>query len=282
MKSYIYSDLACENYEYGNTEYEDISTKIKRIKVNVNEPNEKNKMISKEYVTFYTPKLWNLEDEDFFVLRDSVADVIKWQLNRNYSDTVLDHNFSVLVVGMGNPHLTPDSLGAKTVKRITVTRNISFQHNRMCVSAVIPDVMGNTGIETADIIKAHCECVKPNAIIIIDSLASRSITRLASTVQICDSGIVPGSGIGRGRRMIDPEKLNIPVISVGIPTVINVPTMIAETLDKIGGFEIDSKVRELLDNSRDLYVTPKETDLLLNSASVLLSSALDSALIVDK
>lgn len=142
-----------------------------------------------------------------------------------------------LIVGLGNDKSTPDSLGPLTINNIIVTNHIyvldelSDNYNRL--SAISPGVMGETGIETSDIIESIVERIKPSYLIVIDSLASKSIERLNKTIQITDTGIHPGSGIGNKRKEISEETLGIPVIAIGVPTVVDAAVIVSNTIDFI-------------------------------------------------
>lgn len=142
-----------------------------------------------------------------------------------------------LVVGLGNNHSTPDSLGPLVVNNIVVTNHLyllnelSDNYSRIC--AINPGVMGKTGIETSDIIESVVKKIKPDYLIVIDSLASKSIERLNKTIQITDTGIHPGSGIGNKRKEISFETLGIPVMAIGVPTVVDATVIVSDTINFI-------------------------------------------------
>jgi len=142
-----------------------------------------------------------------------------------------------LIVGLGNDKSTPDSLGPLTINNILVTNHIfvldQLSDNYKRISAINPGVMGETGIETSDIIESVVERIKPDYLIIIDSLASKSIERLNKTIQITDTGIHPGSGIGNKRKEISYETLSIPVIAIGVPTVVDAAVIVSNTINFI-------------------------------------------------
>ncbi len=267
MEKYIFSDLACERFESENTVTDIISDTI--IKINVSEK-------GKKHTVFFTPMLWGLTDDDFYTLRKELCFEIKNYIV-NICGSKLQMPSSVLVVGLGNPHLAADALGAETVKRITVTRHIE-EFFGFKVSAITPDVMGNTGIETADAVRAYTELVRPSVIIAIDALLAKSYERLASTIQISNGGIIPGGGINSSGKKLDINSLGVPVISVGVPMAVNSSTMIVEALKKGGVDSLPPSMNELLENGLNFFVTPKETEMILQSASLLLSSAIDMAL----
>jgi len=146
---------------------------------------------------------------------------------------------SALVVGLGNWNVTPDALGPAVVENLIVTRHLfelepqSVEEGYRPVSAISPGVMGLTGIETSDIISGVIEKVKPDFVIAVDALAARSLERVNATIQISDTGIHPGSGVGNKRKELSKETLGIPVIAIGIPTVVDAVTITSDTIDYI-------------------------------------------------
>ena len=143
---------------------------------------------------------------------------------------------AILVVGLGNIYVTPDSLGPKVINEIDITRHLLeympevLDKNTRQVSAISPGVLGTTGIETMEILKGIIDNVKPKLVIIIDALASRNIERISSSVQIADTGIVPGAGVGNARKELTEATLGVPVIAMGIPTVVEAATIAADSL----------------------------------------------------
>ena len=179
---------------------------------------------------------------------------------------------SVLVAGLGNTAITPDSLGPEVTERIIATRHISKEMRTqlglgklMPVSVLTPGVLGQTGIETGEILLGTVERIKPSAVIVIDALAARSLERLGSTVQLSDTGICPGSGVGNARMEISRSTLGVPVISVGVPTVVDINTLLYDV-----GAE---KSREV-----DMIVTPKEVDMMIDRAAELIAVGINSSL----
>jgi spore protease len=144
---------------------------------------------------------------------------------------------SCLVVGLGNEHVTPDALGPLTVENLLITRHLfhlqpeSVADGFRSVSAIAPGVMGMTGIETSDIIRGIVEKAKPDFVIAIDALAARSLERVNATIQISDTGIHPGSGVGNKRKELSKETLGIPVIAIGVPTVVDAVSITSDTID---------------------------------------------------
>ena len=183
----------------------------------------------------------------------------------------------VLVVGLGNDAITPDALGPKAVSHIFATRHIQKELASSLglgplrpVAAVAPGVLGRTGVETAELLRALTRHLSPAALLVIDALAARQLNRVGSTVQLTDSGISPGSGVGNRRAEISRRTLGVPVVAVGIPTVVDADTM-ARDLAGLPECETPRAARHMM-------VTPKEIDLLIDRAAVLLGDAINRAL----
>lgn len=218
-------------------------------------------------------------------------------------------NKHILLIGLGNSDLTSDAVGPETLKAVIVTRHLKKGLPEIYskiglreVSALTPGVLGKTGIESSDIIKSVAAEIKPDIIIIIDALASRSTERLCSTVQLSDTGISPGSGVGNNRGEISQKTLGIPVIAIGIPTVVDSVTLSADTLRNalerlseteagkakhiseiskaMNDNDFERLVRTVLSAEKgdNLTVTPRDIDALMKKSSRLLAAALNKAL----
>lgn len=215
---------------------------------------------------------------------------------------------TILVIGLGNWNVTPDSLGPKVIQKLIVTRHLievmpeeyNTKKGIRPVCAISPGVLGITGIETGEIIKGLVEKVRPDLIIAIDALASRSMERISTTIQITDTGVYPGSGIGNKRMGITKQTMGVPVIAIGVPTVVDAATMANDTLDMLlGQFLRQAKpgsefYKILQDVGKDkkyiliqeilrpfigqLVVTPKEIDSLIESISRTLAGGINLAL----
>ena len=191
----------------------------------------------------------------------------------------------ILVVGLGNEYATPDSLGAKVVQNIEITRHIkiylpnAIDKNTRSVSAITPGVLGTTGIETIEIVKGIVDNIKPKLVIAIDSLCSKNIDRINKSIQISDTGIVPGGGVGNKQEELSEETLGIPVIGVGIPTVLDAATIVLDTLQACR-VEIseDKIVDEMKLNNFNFIVTPKEIDSLIDSMTNIVSEGINMSL----
>ena len=205
-------------------------------------------------------------------------------------------------MGLGNIYVTPDSLGPKVINEIEVTRHIInympqyVKEGTRMVSAIAPGVLGTTGIETLEILKGVVENTKPKLIIVIDALASRSIERISSTVQLSDTGIVPGAGVGNKRSELSINTLGVPVIAIGIPTVVETAVLVNDSLNLfIKKLQDEAKSNEYLNNLKEndnyeeikqalvpndfnLIVTPKEIDDLIENMKEIVSRGINQAL----
>ena len=198
---------------------------------------------------------------------------------------------NILVAGLGNEDVTSDSLGPKVVGKIFATRHIKkefgcdfMEENRLgTVSAIAPGVMAQTGMEAAEIIEGIIKELKPEALIVLDALAARSLTRLCKTVQLTNTGIIPGSGVGNHRMELSEKKLGIPVVAIGVPTVVDAQTIISDHLEHVlskqGYSESETRcfLAEVLDSSMvgDVFVTPKNIDESIYHISNMLSEVVN-------
>ena len=212
--------------------------------------------------------------------------------------------YSVLVVGLGNREVTPDALGPYVVDQLNITRHIVQEYgkyaieeeNGRSVSAVVPGVMAQTGMETAEIIKGIVQETSPDLIMVIDALAARSTKRLNRTIQISDAGIHPGAGVGNHRSAITKDTMGIPVIAIGVPTVVDAATIVNDTMENfiaaletsdslrgvgvvLQGYNSAEKyelVKELISpHLNGMFVTPKDIDETIRRISYTISEALN-------
>lgn len=209
--------------------------------------------------------------------------------------------YHVLVVGLGNREATPDALGPYVVNNLDITEGIgSGEENVFAyVSALSPGVMAQTGMETAEILKGVVDSTHPDCIIVVDALAARSTTRLANTIQLADTGIMPGSGVGNHRNAIDSNNMGVPVIAIGVPTVVDAATIVGDAMEKMllaleehsGVMSIrraldsfnDSERKQFMwelmpENMSGMYVTPKDVDETVKRISYTLSEAINIAM----
>lgn len=248
------------------------------------------------YVTIDVKKLKMAGEEEIQktseVLTDELKKIVEMHVN-NQED--------ILIVGLGNIYVTPDALGPKVINEIDVTRHIIkylpqyVDEGTRPVSAISPGVLGTTGIETVEILKGIVENIHPKLLIVIDALASRSIERISSTIQISDTGIVPGAGVGNTREEISEKSLGIPVVAIGIPTVVELATLVSDGIDifidrlqekaesneylnKLQQNDKYEEVKEALNvGDYNMIVTPKEIDDLIENMKDIVARGINFA-----
>lgn len=232
------------------------------------------------YITIDVKRVNNIttekEEKIINTFSKELKDII--EKNSNKSD-------EILIVGLGNLYATPDSLGSKVVQNIEITRHIkiylpnAIDPNTRSVSAITPGVLGTTGVETIEIVKGIVDNIKPKLVIAIDSLCSKNIDRINKSIQISDTGIVPGGGVGNKQEELSEDTLGIPVIGVGVPTVLDAATIVIDTLNSckinISENEIVEKMKL---NNFNFIVTPKEIDSLIESMSNIVSEGINMSL----
>ncbi len=249
------------------------------------------------YITIDIKKIKLAEEDEIQKASEIVSEELKNIINKHIS-----YKDDILVVGLGNLYVTPDSLGPKVINDIDITRHIIkylpqyIDENTRPVSAISPGVLGTTGIETLEILEGIVEKVKPKLLIVIDSLASRSIERISSTVQISDTGIVPGAGVGNTRKELSQRTLNIPVVSMGVPMVVESAVLVNDCLNlfieklqqeaksndylnKLKEADNYEEIKEVL-NPQDynMIVTPKEIDELIDNMSSIVARGINMSL----
>ena len=278
---------------------EEIDEKIKVERVRITNENGE-KAIGKpigDYITIDVQKLKIAQEEELKKAGETLANEL-----RKIGAKHIDEQGEILVVGLGNSYVTPDSLGPKVTNEIEVTRHIInylpqyVEEGTRMVSAIAPGVLGTTGIETAEILKGIVDNVHPKLVIVIDALASRSIERISSTVQLSDTGIVPGAGVGNTRNEISQKTLGIPVIAIGIPTVVETAVLVNDCLDLfITKLQEDAKSNDYLNQLKqednyeeikealvpkdyNLIVTPKEIDDLIENMTQIVATGINLAM----
>lgn len=249
------------------------------------------------YITIDIKKLKLATDDDIQIAAETLSKELKVLIQEK-----IQEKDDILVVGLGNLYVTPDALGPKVINEIDVTRHIlqympqALPEDTRPVSAVSPGVLGTTGIETLEIIKGIVDNIKPKLLIVIDALASKSIERISSTIQLADTGITPGAGVGNTRKNLSIETLGIPVIALGIPTVVDAATIASDSLDLfIEKLQEDASSNEFLNTlaNQDKYemikeallpkdynfiVTPKEIDDLIENMKDIVARGINFAL----
>ena len=218
-----------------------------------------------KYTSIFCPPLWQMDKLYIDMLSYTVAGVLERIIGTTIQNSIDD--LSLLVVGLGNSEVSADSLGPLTSKRLTVTRHLrKFLdcENAAAVSTIIPGVLSQTGIETLETVKGVVEKVAPDIVIAIDSLAASECESLGAVIQVSNSGISPGSGIGNYRKGINKETIGRPVITLGIPTVVDVST-----------FFRNFSNGEKTSLPKSFFVSPKEIDRIADIGAEVCSRALD-------
>ena len=238
-----------------------------------------------QYITIECSKLKEYEE--------SIHEPLRAELEGRLRE-LMGHAGNILVVGLGNRQVTPDSIGPLVIDNLYVTRHLDTPGKPdLVMSAICPGVMAQTGIETVDIVRGICDEIDVEIVVAIDALAARSSKRLGCTIQLTDTGISPGSGVGNNRKTLSSDNLGRRVIAVGVPTVISVPSIIDDSLDEVADAfnetygrrimrEFTEKQRyqiacNLLDEDMaDMFVTPKNIDELVRRISFTISEAINA------
>jgi len=241
-----------------------------------------------KYVTIEAPKI-KFSDEAL----DNTAKVIAEQIRKICHVT---EDTKTLVVGLGNDMITPDALGPKVVSQLMVTNHIKtyledvLDESYSSVCAIVPGVLGTTGIETTDIIKGVADKINPELVICVDALATRSVNRISTTVQISDTGISPGSGVYNKREEISEKSIGAKVISIGVPTVVDAATIASDSIDAVIEKNEELKIlcegnerrniikKALLGSEKNMMVTPKDIDLVIRRAAKVVADGINLAL----
>lgn len=254
------------------------------------------------YLTLETPNLAIPDEETHMNIAARLCGYIRELIRKNTGDE--DRDLSVLVVGLGNRSVTPDALGPCVADHLSVTRHIVKEYgkyamgveNASLISAIVPGVMGQTGMESTEIVRGIVKETHPDMVIAVDALAARNSKRLNRTVQIADTGIHPGSGVGNHRSGLTEESLGVPVIGIGVPTVVDAATIVNDTMENfitalessdslkgvgevLRSYNAGEKyefVKELIaPHLNGMFVTPKDVDEMTHQISHTISEALN-------
>ena len=268
------------------------------------------KTMGKPVGTYLTIEAPNLSSPDEGIHREVSEELAKY-LTKVMGKIIpeSEHDKEVLVIGLGNRQATPDALGPYVADNLNVTRHIVKEYGKYAaleemncvVSAIVPGVMAQTGMETAEIIKGVVRETRPDLLIVVDALAARNSRRLNRTiraVQVSDAGISPGSGVGNYRNAITKETIGVPVIAIGVPTVVDAVTIVSDTMENLlsaletseslkgvglvlGGYSEAEKyelIRELIaPNLNSMFMTPKDIDETVKRLSYTISEGLNLA-----
>lgn len=291
----IHTDLALEdkerfesdNVEVSGVSVEEIYNNEKDIQITTVKIMTENgaKVMRKPVGTYITMEAPNMTvpDEDYQIgIAEELAEYLKELINIEKKD------YTALVVGLGNRDVTPDALGPHVVEELHVTRHIIKEYGKYAmdeneahmVSAIAPGVMAQTGMESSEIIKGIVSEIQPDFVIAIDALAARNTKRLNRTIQIADTGINPGSGVGNHRAGITKETLGVPVIAIGVPTVVDAATIVRDTMESMMENMEPPEKYEALDkliapHLYGMFVTPKDIDETIARLGLLISEALN-------
>ena len=265
------------------------------------------KTMGKPVGTYLTIEAPNLSSPDEGIHREVSEELAKYLIEvMKKIIPESEHDKEVLVIGLGNRQATPDALGPYVAENLNVTRHLVKEYGKYAaleemncvVSAIVPGVMAQTGMETAEIIKGVVRETKPDLLIVIDALAARNSRRLNRTIQIADTGINPGSGVGNYRNAITKETIGVPVIAIGVPTVVDAVTIVSDTMENLlsaletseslkgvglvlGGYSEAEKyelIKELIaPNLNSMFMTPKDIDETVKRLSYTISEGLNLA-----
>ncbi len=239
------------------------------------------------YVTMEAPAMVEPDDGYHREISQCLADELREMIPNS------DKEQSVLVVGLGNREVTADALGPQVVDNLFITRHVVKTYGKAAynkqvmnqISSIEPGVMAKTGMETAEIIKGVVEETRPDVVVVIDALAARSTRRLNRTVQITNTGIQPGSGVGNHRNALTMESLGVPVIAIGVPTVVDAATIVGDALEKLlsGDSEFDrmkymGQHRAAFSELNNMYMTGKDIDAVVKRVSFTVSEGINMAL----
>ena len=268
-----------------------VNDKIKVTKVRVLNEQGKEK-IGKEVGTYITIEIKEIE-----VINEEELEKVSKILSGQIQELIKPYK-SILVVGLGNIDTTVDSIGPKVIKDLKITRHLKkyapdlVDKNAKELSGIAPGVLGTTGIETQEILKGIVEKVNPDVIIAIDALISRDISRLFKTIQISNTGITPGAGVGNTRKEISRKTMGVPVIAIGVPTLVEAATIVADSIELIANqFEEFEQLKNatkedkyrlmkaVLEPSKfNLTVTPKEVDDLVDNMKLIIAHGINGGI----
>lgn len=314
----IRTDLAMEQKERFESDHVEVSGVVleeeydeeREIKITTVRIETENgaKMMGKPvgtYLTLEVPDMASADDGYHREISETLAGFLEKYVKNagNAKEHPKEKGYSILTVGLGNREVTPDALGPYVVDQLNITRHMVQEYGRYgveeesrIVSAIVPGVMAQTGMETAEIVQGVVKETKPDMILVIDALAARSSKRLNRTIQISDAGIHPGAGVGNHRSVITKETMGIPVIAIGVPTVVDAATIVNDTMENfiaaletsenlkgvgvvLQGYNSAEKyelVKELIaPHLNGMFVTPKDIDETIRRISYTVSEALN-------
>lgn len=291
------TDLACESWDgRGGVEYREERMTAGCVQVTVAHMNVVTRTAAERlgrrrgnYVTVAPLRGFSeIDDTSAAALSNIIGNELR-QMAESVCGCDIDAGFGVLVAGLGNSEMTADAVGPATAGKVSATRHLRELEPGIyralgcsAVSVVAPGVLGRTGMESSDILRGAIRAAKPDLLIAIDALAARSCERLGKTIQLTDSGITPGSGVGNERRALTHSALGIPVISIGVPTVVDSSTLVCEALERSGMTDIftddgmPEALRRVLENGRSFFVSPREADVITGRSAEIIANAINA------
>ena len=237
-----------------------------------------------KYLTLHTGMPWNDTSDSLIRASKAVASLV-----RELIDNTSASSSAILVAGLGNVTITADAIGPKSLEHVIVSRHIKTSSPALFselglfdIAAISPGVLSQTGVETTEIIKSLVDRISPSAVIAIDSLASKNLERLVTTIQLSDTGISPGSGMGNRRTALNIDTLGVPVISIGIPTVVDAGALAFDIIEKYSKGKPEHKdfIQDIFnENEQDLkyFVTPKDADLIISCLAKVIGYGINLA-----
>ncbi len=310
----IYTDLAVETHEMLNQD----KTEIEGVKLTIDEQDDgETRVVWVEVLNDKGAKAMGKPIGNYITIESEIMKINDTKAHEGIIKLLAKnlgklHNLKkdavVLIVGLGNWNVTPDALGPKVVSKVLVTRHlvnkdvlpVELGKNVRRIAAVTPGVLGITGVETGEIVKGIVDKIKPDLVIAIDALAARSVSRINATIQISDTGISPGGGMGKPRMALNEKTLGVKVIAVGVPTVVDAATLVNDTLSQMLAFMLEEAkvgtefyemlmsleeedkysliVKVLNPYAGNMFVTPKEVDDVIDRLSGIIANSLNIAL----
>lgn len=276
MKRFLRTDLACENTFEGKKhiskkDFEFRSYSLNNVDITkvLIKTDEGSKYLKRDiglYSTVVIGKVWLYNESELLRVRIALAKIIKEAL------CSLSTVKKILIVGLGNRHITPDALGPMCIDKL----GASSKDPRLLL--LTPGVKAQTGIKALNLINSTVKATGSDCVILIDALASKSTERLCTTIQVSDSGLSPGSGMGENQEKICFQSVGVPVICIGAPTVVSSSSLVCDIFEQAGIFQIPKSIHEILQDGVDFFVSPKDSDLIISSLSSLISSAITMVL----
>lgn len=243
------------------------------------------------YITLEAPGLQEPDEGYHREIAEEIAHILRRLIPQ------IEREKSILVVGLGNREVTADALGPGVVDNLYITRHVVREYGKAAVgrervhliSGIVPGVMAQTGMEAAEIIKGVAEETQPDIVVVVDALAARSTRRLNRTVQITNTGIQPGSGVGNHRNALTEESLGVPVIAIGVPTVVDAATIVNDAMEKLRKDSAEEGMEKFpniaggaLNELNNMYVTGKDIDETIKRLSFTISEALNMAFEIEE